>query len=329
MSSTPMRSRSLSAYGGPVADRPAGDARPEGQGNRVPPDPHGLAVPGEGARGVQKRERLPRPEMNLGQIAREIERHVDAARGHPPSSAASSTPPPNSSRSLEERAMSSRTGTGRTGSRISSAPAAGTGRSSTARLRPSTRWAGRRRRRSLSRVSAAPRGPRATSSPTRSTPPTAGHSRLPPVSRWQTRPARGRLHGRRRHGGHRRQPLHPCLPAQHRPHGGLHEQPDLRHDRRAGQPDNAQGLPLVHHPVRVRRDARSISASSRPLRGPTMSPAGPRIMSRSSKKRSKWVSRPPGFSFIEALVQCPTAFGRRNKFRQVTDHVEYLRSTRS
>jgi 2-oxoglutarate ferredoxin oxidoreductase subunit beta len=34
----------------------------------------------------------------------------------------------------------------------------------------------------------------------------------------------------------------------------------------------------------------------------------------------------PGFSFIEALVQCPTAFGRRNKFRQVADHVEYLRS---
>jgi 2-oxoglutarate ferredoxin oxidoreductase subunit beta len=34
----------------------------------------------------------------------------------------------------------------------------------------------------------------------------------------------------------------------------------------------------------------------------------------------------PGFSFIEALVQCPTAFGRRNKFRQVADHVEYLRA---
>ena len=34
----------------------------------------------------------------------------------------------------------------------------------------------------------------------------------------------------------------------------------------------------------------------------------------------------PGFSFIEALVQCPTAFGRRNKFRQVADHVEYLKS---
>jgi 2-oxoglutarate ferredoxin oxidoreductase subunit beta len=34
----------------------------------------------------------------------------------------------------------------------------------------------------------------------------------------------------------------------------------------------------------------------------------------------------PGFSFIEVLVQCPTAFGRRNKFRQVMDHVEYLKS---
>ena len=34
----------------------------------------------------------------------------------------------------------------------------------------------------------------------------------------------------------------------------------------------------------------------------------------------------PGFSFIEVLVQCPTAFGRRNKFRQVMDHVDYLRA---
>jgi 2-oxoglutarate ferredoxin oxidoreductase subunit beta len=34
----------------------------------------------------------------------------------------------------------------------------------------------------------------------------------------------------------------------------------------------------------------------------------------------------PGFSFIEALVQCPTNYGRRNKFRQVEDQVEYLRA---
>ncbi|HOX34785.1 MAG TPA: thiamine pyrophosphate-dependent enzyme, partial [Methanoregulaceae archaeon] len=34
----------------------------------------------------------------------------------------------------------------------------------------------------------------------------------------------------------------------------------------------------------------------------------------------------PGFSFIEAMTQCPTAFGRRNKFRQVIDHVEYLKA---
>ena len=26
------------------------------------------------------------------------------------------------------------------------------------------------------------------------------------------------------------------------------------------------------------------------------------------------------------MVQCPTAYGRRNKFRQVADHVEYLRA---
>ncbi len=33
-----------------------------------------------------------------------------------------------------------------------------------------------------------------------------------------------------------------------------------------------------------------------------------------------------GFSFIEALSQCPTNFGRRNKFRQVADQIEYLKS---
>ena len=31
----------------------------------------------------------------------------------------------------------------------------------------------------------------------------------------------------------------------------------------------------------------------------------------------------PGLSFIEAMVQCPTNYGRRNKFKQVLDQVEY------
>jgi 2-oxoglutarate ferredoxin oxidoreductase subunit beta len=34
----------------------------------------------------------------------------------------------------------------------------------------------------------------------------------------------------------------------------------------------------------------------------------------------------PGFSFIEAMVQCPTNFGRRNKYRQVSDQVEYFKT---
>ncbi len=33
-----------------------------------------------------------------------------------------------------------------------------------------------------------------------------------------------------------------------------------------------------------------------------------------------------GFSFIEALTQCPTAYGRRNKLRQVSDMINYLRT---
>jgi len=36
--------------------------------------------------------------------------------------------------------------------------------------------------------------------------------------------------------------------------------------------------------------------------------------------------RTPGFSFIEALVQCPTNYGRRNKFRQPLDQVEYFKT---
>lgn len=34
----------------------------------------------------------------------------------------------------------------------------------------------------------------------------------------------------------------------------------------------------------------------------------------------------PGFSFIEAAVQCPTNYGRRNKFRQVMDQIEYFKT---
>jgi 2-oxoglutarate ferredoxin oxidoreductase subunit beta len=34
----------------------------------------------------------------------------------------------------------------------------------------------------------------------------------------------------------------------------------------------------------------------------------------------------PGFSLIEAMVQCPTNYGRRNKFRQVSDQIEYMKS---
>jgi 2-oxoglutarate ferredoxin oxidoreductase subunit beta len=34
----------------------------------------------------------------------------------------------------------------------------------------------------------------------------------------------------------------------------------------------------------------------------------------------------PGLSFIEARVQCPTNYGRRNKFKQVLDQVDYIRA---
>jgi 2-oxoglutarate/2-oxoacid ferredoxin oxidoreductase subunit beta len=34
----------------------------------------------------------------------------------------------------------------------------------------------------------------------------------------------------------------------------------------------------------------------------------------------------PGFSFIEAMVQCPTGYGRRNRLREVSDMVEQMRT---
>ncbi|HPX74099.1 MAG: 2-oxoglutarate synthase subunit KorB [Euryarchaeota archaeon ADurb.BinA087] len=34
----------------------------------------------------------------------------------------------------------------------------------------------------------------------------------------------------------------------------------------------------------------------------------------------------PGFSFVESLVQCPTNYGRRNRFKQVADQIEYFKS---
>ena len=79
-------------------------------------------------------------------------------------------------------------------------PAAGTGRLSTARLPPSTRWVGRRRRRFLSPGTAVRREPPAISSQTRSTPPTGGplRSRIcvklgNPDRRWWLSPATATL----------------------------------------------------------------------------------------------------------------------------------------
>jgi 2-oxoglutarate ferredoxin oxidoreductase subunit beta len=34
----------------------------------------------------------------------------------------------------------------------------------------------------------------------------------------------------------------------------------------------------------------------------------------------------PGFSLIEALVQCPTGYGRRNQLREVSDMIEFLKT---
>ncbi len=34
----------------------------------------------------------------------------------------------------------------------------------------------------------------------------------------------------------------------------------------------------------------------------------------------------PGLSFIEAVVQCPTNYGRRNKFKAVLDQIEYFKT---
>jgi 2-oxoglutarate ferredoxin oxidoreductase subunit beta len=61
--------------------------------------------------------------------------------------------------------------------------------------------------------------------------------------------------------------------------------------------------------------------------------AGANFVSRWTSYHVKELSRAvktgletPGFSFIEAMVQCPTNFGRRNKYHQVSDQVEYFKT---
>jgi hypothetical protein len=69
---------------------------------------------------------------------------------------------------------------------------------------------------------------------------------------------RDRAHGRRRRAVHRRQPLHPRGPAQHRHHGHRDEQPHLRDDRRAvftadGSGDDGHHGAVYQHRPGVRR----------------------------------------------------------------------------
>ena len=95
--------------------------------------------------------------------------------------------------------------------------------------------------------------------------------------------------------GHRRQPLHPRLPAQHRHHRHRLQQQHLRHDRRPGfarpPPSGKRATTAPYGAI----ERPSTSAGSPKARGPPMSPARP-LPSRSfANSTSRKASRRKAF----------------------------------
>ena len=88
----------------------------------------------------------------------------------------------------------------------------------------------------------------------------------------QARPEGHRHHGRRGRHGHRRQPFHPCGPAQHRPDGHHREQQHLRHDRRPVFPHYPLRAPGHHGDLRNGGEQLSTSPSWRSAPGRCSSP---------------------------------------------------------
>ena len=263
------------------------------------------------------------PEMNLGQMAREMERHTDVpvipvpkigGYLHTPVELVRPWRAPDEFQGLVPGRPAPHHLLRRVRERD--------GHQLHART-PSIPWAGSGRRRSLSRGSGALRVPRATYGPTPSIPPTGGRSHSPRGSRL----ARPDLHvvvftgdgDLAAIGGNHF--IHACrrnvdmtvICMNNWIYGMTGGQ---------GSPTTPRGAITTTTPYGSGEGVFDLSALA--------VAAGANHVARWTSYHVKELTRAiqtgletPGFSLIEVLTQCPTAYGRRNKFRDVAETVEY------
>ena len=121
-----------------------------------------------------------------------------------------------------------------------------------------------------------------------------------------------RVQRRRRPRLHRREPLHPRRSSQRRLEGDLHQQLQLRDDRRPGRPhdprqrevhdDSVRQLRAPVQPARARRSSGAVYVA----RWTTLHVR--RLIKACEEALTK-----RGFSFVEVISPCPTLYTRRNK----------------
>ena len=107
----------------------------------------------------------------------------------------------------------------------------------------------------------------------------------------QTEAARDRRDGRRGRDRHRREPLHTRRAPEHRSHRAPLQQFHLRHDGRAGVPDDAARQERPRRRPSGTSSPRSTSRGSRRRRAPRSSRSGTSITSSSSTSSSRRRSR--------------------------------------
>ena len=133
--------------------------------------------------------------------------------------------------------------------------------------------------------------------------------------------------GRRRCTVDRGEPLHPCLPAEHRHDGDRDEQPGLRNDGRAVFAAVGVRHPGDDGPVYEYRLRNSMWSTWRRRQGPRLWRAPhPITFSRLADVLEEAI-RHKGFSVVEVMSPCPTYFGRKNKEGSAVDMMEKLKTT--
>ena len=134
---------------------------------------------------------------------------------------------------------------------------------------------------------------------------TAGRRRWPPERSGPAGTESHRGHRRRGCRGHRREPLHPGLPAQPGHDRSLHEQQPIRDDRRPIVPHDHAGVPSTTAPYGNVENTfdlceMAITAGANYVARWTTAHPQQCIQAMENGVRKK------GLSFIEIMVQCPT-----------------------